>query len=75
MLRYLNTAAHTFKEGLAARMVQHGNYVLIPPSHGYYNPLSQTLVLSSAFYGLHWEAYNKIGEDSENKLALAHQYK
>ena len=34
MLRYLHTTAKTFTEGLASRMVQHGDYALIPPSHG-----------------------------------------
>ena len=34
MLRYLHTTAQTFTEGLALRMVQHGDYALIPPSHG-----------------------------------------
>ena len=34
MLRYLHTTAQTFTEGLASRMVQHGDYALIPPAHG-----------------------------------------
>ena len=34
MLRYLHTTAKTFTEGLASRMVQHGDYALILPSHG-----------------------------------------
>ena len=34
MLRYLHTMAQTFTEGLAARMVQHWDYALIPPAHG-----------------------------------------
>ena len=34
MLRYLHTKAKTFTEGLASRMVQHGDYALIPPAHG-----------------------------------------
>ena len=34
MLCYLHTTAETFTEGIAARMVQHGDYALIPPSHG-----------------------------------------
>ena len=34
MLRYLHTSAQIFTSGLAARMVQHGYYVLIPPAHG-----------------------------------------
>ena len=34
MLLCLHTTAQTFAEGLAARMVQHGDYVLIPPAHG-----------------------------------------
>ena len=34
MLRYLHTTAQRFTEGLASRMVQHGDYALIPPSHG-----------------------------------------
>ena len=33
MLRYLHTAAQTFTEGLAARMVQHRDYMIIPPAH------------------------------------------
>ena len=32
MLRYLNTTAQTFTEGLASHMVQHGDYALIPPA-------------------------------------------
>ena len=35
MLRYLHTTAQTFTEGLVVRMVQHGDYALIPPTHGY----------------------------------------
>ena len=34
MLCYLHTTATTFMEGLASRMVQHGDYALIPPAHG-----------------------------------------
>ena len=34
MLRYLHTKAQTFIEGLAARMVKHRDYALIPPAHG-----------------------------------------
>ena len=34
MLRYLHTTEKTFTEGLASRMVQHGDYALIPPAHG-----------------------------------------
>ena len=34
IMRYLHTTAQTFTEGLAVRMVQHGDYVLIPPAHG-----------------------------------------
>ena len=34
MLCYLHTTAQTFTEGLAARMVYHGDYALIPPAHG-----------------------------------------
>ena len=34
ILRYLHTTAQTFTEGLAARMVQHGDYAIIPPTHG-----------------------------------------
>ena len=34
MLRYLHTTAQTFTEGLVVRMVQHGDYALIPPAHG-----------------------------------------
>ena len=34
MLRYLHTTVKTFVEGLASRMVQHGDYALIPPAHG-----------------------------------------
>ena len=34
MLRYLHTTAKTFMEGPAPRMVQHGDYALIPPAHG-----------------------------------------
>ena len=34
MLRYLHTPAQTFTEELAERMVQHGDYALIPPVHG-----------------------------------------
>ena len=34
MLRYLHTTVETFTEGLASRMVQHGDYALIPPAHG-----------------------------------------
>ena len=34
ILCYLHTAAQKFTEGLAARMVQHGDYALIPPAHG-----------------------------------------
>ena len=33
MLLYLHTTAHMFTEGLASRMVQHGDYALIPPAH------------------------------------------
>ena len=35
MLCYLHTTAQTFTEGLATRMVQHGDYALTPPAHGY----------------------------------------
>ena len=34
MMRYPHTTAQTFTEGLASRMVQHGDYALIPPAHG-----------------------------------------
>ena len=34
MMRYLHTTAQTFTDGLAALMVQHGDYELIPPAHG-----------------------------------------
>ena len=34
MLRYLHTTAQTFMEGLASRVVQHGDCALIPPAHG-----------------------------------------
>ena len=34
MLRYLHTTAQTFTEGLAERMVQHGDYALISPTRG-----------------------------------------
>ena len=34
MLRYLHTTAKKFTERLASRMVQHGDYALIPPAHG-----------------------------------------
>ena len=34
ILRYLHMTAHTFTAVLAARMVQHGYYALIPPAHG-----------------------------------------
>ena len=34
MLRYPHTTAQTFTEGLALRMVQHGEYVLITHAHG-----------------------------------------
>ena len=34
MLRYIHTTAKTFAEGLALRMVQYGDYALIPPAHG-----------------------------------------
>ena len=35
MLSYLHTMAQTFTEGLTSRMVQHRDYALIPPAHGY----------------------------------------
>ena len=73
MLRYFHTTAQTFTEGLASRMVQHGDYVLITPAHRDLKPRSQTLVLSSAFIGSQLEAWHRIGEDSANKLALSHQ--
>ena len=34
MLCYLHTTAQTVMEGLASCMVQHGDYALIPPTHG-----------------------------------------
>ena len=34
MLRYIHTTAQTFTEGLGSRMVQNGDYLLIPPAHG-----------------------------------------
>ena len=34
MLRCLHTTTKTFTEGLASRMVQHGDYALTPPAHG-----------------------------------------
>ena len=46
MLCYLHTAAHTFTEGLAARMVQNGDYALILPAHRDSNPRFQTLGIS-----------------------------
>ena len=30
---YLHTSAHIFTEGMAAHMVQHGDYDIIPPAH------------------------------------------
>ena len=33
ILRYLHTAAQMFTEGIAAQMVQYGDYALIPPTH------------------------------------------
>ena len=74
-MRYLHTTAQTFTDGLVVRMVQHGDYVLIPPAHGDENPRSQTLGLSSAFYSSQWEAWHRIGEDLANKLALSYQRK
>ena len=56
ILCYLHMTAHTFMEGLALRMFQHEDYVLIPPAHGDQKPRSQTLGISSAFIGLQWEA-------------------
>ena len=38
MLRYHHTPAKTLTEGLASRMVKHGDYALIPPAHGDKNP-------------------------------------
>ena len=35
ILRYLHRTAQTVTEGLTAYMVQHGDYALIPPAHGY----------------------------------------
>ena len=75
MLRYLHTKAQTFTEGLTLRMVQHGDYALIPPAHRHLKPRSQTLGLSSAFTGLQWEAWHRIGEDLAIKLALSHKSK
>ena len=63
MLRSLHTSAQTFTEGLTTRMVQHGDYALIPPAHRDYKPRSQSLGLSSAFIGLQWEACHRIDED------------
>ena len=34
MLRYLHTLAQAFTSGIVACMVQHGDYVFIPPAHG-----------------------------------------
>ena len=34
LLRYLHTMTQTFTDGLPSRMVQHRDYVLIPPAHG-----------------------------------------
>ena len=33
MMRYLHTSVQTFTAGLVTRMVQHGDYALIPPTH------------------------------------------
>ena len=46
MLRYLPTSMQTFTSGLAARMVQYGDYALILPTHGAYIPSSTTLGLT-----------------------------
>ena len=34
ILYYLHTTAQTFTAGLAARMIQHGDYALTPLAHG-----------------------------------------
>ena len=36
ILRYLQTTTMSFTQILAARMVQHGYYALIPPAHSEY---------------------------------------
>ena len=33
MIYYLHTTTKSFKEGLSVCMLQHGDYVLIPPAH------------------------------------------
>ena len=51
MLIYLHSTAHTFAIGLTALMVQHRDYVPIPPAYGGLKPRSQTMGLSSSFSG------------------------
>ena len=75
MLLYLHTTAQTCMAGLAARMVQHEDYVIIPTSHWGLKTRSHNLGLSLDFNGLQWESWRGIGEDSANKLALSHQHK
>ena len=33
IIHYLHTSAQTFTEGLVLRMIQHGDYAIIPPAH------------------------------------------
>ena len=33
ILRYLQTTANSFTEGLSVKMFEHGAYALIPPTH------------------------------------------
>ena len=56
MLRYLHISAQGFASGLMSRMVQHGDYALIPPSTGDSTPFPKvwasirpTLVISGGY--------------------------
>ena len=73
MLLYLHTPDQGFTSVLSARMVQHGDYVLILPSHGGYHPVYSSLGLSQASFGVKLGTWHRIGEDSENKTCLIKQ--
>ena len=51
MMRYLHLAAQTFTEGLAARMVQHGDYALTHPPMGTKTPSHRLLASPWTFMG------------------------
>ena len=64
MIRYLHTTVNIFTSGLSFLMIQHGDYMLIPPAHAsFYGKASQTVPQAPEVKGFMW-AWNMISVSS-----------